>query len=146
MMGRFDNGIHELDVRVYYEDTDFSGFVYHANYLRFAERGRSEFLHHCGIDHQHMLAASPPLVFVVTHMDIDFKAPARIGDLLSIRTVYTQIKGARFFVHQKIYCGEALLWQADVTAASVTTSGKPARLSAEFMDKITPHLMQKDHI
>ena len=78
------NGIHNLPVRVYYEDTDFSGVVYHANYLRFAERGRSEFLHACGIHHSDLFSRPDPLAFTVVNMNIDFLAPAKIDDRLAV--------------------------------------------------------------
>ena len=71
-------------VRVYYEDTDFSGVVYHANYLKFAERGRSDFLRFAGIHHSELLAMTPPLAFVVNAMQIEFLAPAKIDDELRV--------------------------------------------------------------
>ena len=76
---------HVMSVPVHYEDTDFSGFVYHANYLKFAERGRSNFLNMCGITHTDLLALEPPLAFVVGHMDVDFLMPAGIDDELLVK-------------------------------------------------------------
>ena len=80
LQNSIQNGIHRLPVRVYYEDTDFSGVVYHANYLRFAERGRSEFLHSCGIHHSDLFSRPDPLAFTVVNMNIDFLAPAKIDN------------------------------------------------------------------
>ncbi len=146
MPQRIKNGVHELEVTVYYEDTDLSGFVYHANYLRFAERGRSEFLYDCGGDHETLKNGDPPMVFVIISMNIGFKAPAKIGDLLKVRTVYTKIKGARFEVHQKIFKDETLIWEADVVAATLTLDGRPRRLPVEFLHQITPNLADKELI
>ena len=92
--------IHNLLVRVYYEDTDFSGVVYHANYLRFAERGRSEFLHACGIHHSDLFSRPDPLAFTVVNMNIDFLAPAKIDDRLAVISAYIFIKGARLHIKQ----------------------------------------------
>ncbi|MGC6512830.1 MAG: YbgC/FadM family acyl-CoA thioesterase [Parvibaculales bacterium] len=146
MSGRFSNGVHEMPVRVYYEDTDLSGFVYHANYLRFAERGRSDFLYHCGVDHDVLKSGTPETVFVVASMDIAFKMPAKINDLLTVRTVYTKAKGARFEISQKILRGDELVWMADIVAASVTLDGRPVRLPDAMMRLVTDRLGNKDLI
>ena len=89
MDGAFTDKIHKLNVRVYYEDTDFSGVVYHANYLKFAERGRSSFLRLAGVIHSDLLTHEPPLAFVVRGMNIEFVAPARIDDVLVVETIFT---------------------------------------------------------
>ncbi len=83
--GAFDGKSHLLPVRVYYEDTDFTGVVYHANYLRYFERGRSEFLRLAGVSHTQLRAQDDPMAFVVARMEIDFKKPARIDDALIVR-------------------------------------------------------------
>ena len=88
---------HFMSAPVHYEDTDFSGFVYHANYLKFAERGRSNLLRLCGVEHSHLLDLEPQLAFVVGHMAIDFLAPGKIGDVLLVETVFTKIRGARLW-------------------------------------------------
>ena len=146
MSGEFSNGVHEMPVRVYYEDTDLSGFVYHANYLRFAERGRSEFLYQCGVDHDVLRKGDPETVFVVASMDITFKTPAKINDLLTVKTVYTKAKGARFEISQKILRGDEVVWTADIVAASVSVAGRPVRLPASLMQIIRGRLASKELI
>lgn len=123
---------HMMMVSVYYEDTDFSGFVYHANYLKFAERGRSNFLRLCGIEHTHLLALEPPLAFVVGHMDIGFLAPARIGDMLLVETAFTRLHGARLLAEHVISRDGTPIWQARVTAAIVDLDGRPRRLPKDL--------------
>ncbi len=118
----------ELSVRVYYEDTDFSGVVYHANYLKFFERGRTEALRETGIDHADMFAEDVPLVFVVRHMDIDFLKPAKIDDLLSVTTEVVEVKGARMVFKQQVKRGDELLVKSDVLVACITAEGRPTRI------------------
>ena len=86
--GRFDGRDHLLPVRVYYEDTDFTGLVYHANYVRYFERGRSDFLRAIGVGHADLLEEAEPLAFVVSELNIRYLKPARIDDALVVRTVY----------------------------------------------------------
>ena len=123
---------HLMHAPVHYEDTDFSGFVYHANYLKFAERGRSNFLRLCGIEHTHLLALEPPLAFVVGHMDIGFLAPARIGDMLLGETAFTRLHGARLLAEHVISRDGTPIWQARVTAAIVDLDGRPRRLPKDL--------------
>src|SRR5437016_5228945 len=101
--GEIRDGRHHMQVRVYYEDTDFSGVVYHASYLRFMERGRSEFLRALDAGHGGMFAADEPLVWAVRRMSIDFSRPARLEDALEIRTVALHLAGARMQLEQRIY-------------------------------------------
>ena len=123
---------HLMLVPIYYEDTDFSGFVYHANYLKFAERGRSNLLRLCGIEHQNLLDLEPSLAFVVGHMDIDFLAPARIGDVLLVETVFTKLHGARLLAEHLSTRDGVPVWQARVTAAIVDLDGRPRRLPKAY--------------
>jgi len=132
-----DESWFETAVRIYYEDTDFSGVVYHANYLKFAERGRSDYLRACGVHHNELSKATPPLVFVVTRMDIKFLAPARIDDLLSVMTRFTQVRGARLRAEQKIYLNDAAIWYADVDIACIDLTGKPRRLPQSVISALT---------
>ena len=131
---------HLMNAPVYYEDTDFSGFVYHANYLKFAERGRSNLLRLCGIEHTDLLDLEPQLAFVVGHMDIDFLAPARIGDMLLVETVFTKMRGARLLAEQVIKRDATPLWQARVEAAIVDLDGRPRRLPKALAEKMQAHL------
>ena len=138
------NGIHRLPVRVYYEDTDFSGVVYHANYLRFAERGRSEFLHACGIHHAELFNRPDPLAFTVVTMNIDFLSPAKIDDKLDVISAYLSIKGARLLIKQAIKLERKILWRADVTVACISATGRPVRMPNDVLSLLKPHLTQEE--
>jgi acyl-CoA thioester hydrolase len=132
-----DRAPHLFLVRVYYEDTDFSGAVYHASYLRFMERGRTEWLRALGIA-QSALAAAPgrqAFGFAVRHMDIDFRAPARMDDLLTVETRVAKIGGASLDLAQRVLRGEDVLIAAAVRIACVA-GGRPARLPAALRAKL----------
>ncbi len=129
--GRIEGGIHRLDVRVYYEDTDFSGNVYHANYLKFCERARSDFLRVLGLDQTAMFAEGA--AFVVRRMNCDFLKPARFDNLLVVETTPGEAAGARFELHQKVLRGEEILFTAEVTAVLVDQKGRPRRLTPELV-------------
>ena len=126
LAGRLVAGGHELAQRVYFEDTDFSGRVYHARYLHFMERGRSDYLRLLGIHHKEL--ASDGMAFAVRRMDIDFLQPASIDDVLTIGTRPIQVKGARIELAQEIARGGELLVAASVTIALVGPGGRPLRL------------------
>ena len=121
-----------MTLRVYYEDTDLAGVVYHANYLRFAERGRSEWLRALGID-QARLRAERGLAFAVAAMDARWRAPARFDDLLSVETMARAVTGARARLHQAITRDGATLFEAAVTVVATGPSGRPARLPPELV-------------
>ena len=125
--GAFEGRTHLLPVRVYYEDTDFTGLVYHANYLRYFERGRSDFLRQISIGHAELLDQAEPIAFVVTRMDTRFRAAARIDDALIVRTLYEAIQGPRLIIRQTITRGDQVLTQADVEAACIDLKGRPRR-------------------
>lgn len=146
MTTHFQNGLHRLPVRVYYEDTDFSGAVYHASYLRFAERGRSEFLHGCGIRHADLFNRPVPLAFSVAKMDMVFKAPARIGDMLEVVTAFVSFHGARIGVKQAILLEEKPVWQSDVQVACITARGRPVRLPGDVGGLLEPHVSGADNL
>ncbi len=131
---------HVLHVPVYYEDTDFSGFVYHSNYLKFAERGRSNFINLIGVTHQQLLAFEPQLAFVVGHMEMDFLSPGRVEDMLLVETVFTECRGARLTAEQRISRNGETLWQAHVLAAVVDLQGRPRRMPKDIAAQITPYL------
>ncbi len=120
----------ELTVRVYYEDTDFSGRVYHASYLRFLERGRSEWLRGRGLTHQD-LAADSGIVFAVRSMQIDFLAPAQIDDLLCVETNAATARGASIEFRQRVILGEKALVAATVRVVAIR-DGRSARLPASL--------------
>lgn len=123
-----------LPVRVYYEDTDFSGVVYHAAYLKFFERGRTEALRSSGVHHRELLAREEPLAFAVRKMTTEWIAPARIDDLLEVRTRFVSVKGARMFLGQEIWREEVLLARADVEAACMSLKGRARRLPKDILD------------
>lgn len=123
----------EIAVRVYYEDTDFSGVVYHARHLQFFERGRTEALRACGISHSDLLARDEPLAFAVRRMNVEWRAPARIDDLLTVVTRFGEVRGARMLIGQTIARGEVLIAAADVEAACMNLDGRPRRLPPEIV-------------
>jgi acyl-CoA thioester hydrolase len=127
--GEIRDGRHILTVRVYYEDTDFTGIVYHANYLRYMERGRTNYLRLIGADHRALFEATereaPGFAFVVRSMSIDFLKPARMDDILAIVTEPEEVKGASTTVRQRVMRGEELLVDARVRVAFI--SGGRAR-------------------
>ncbi len=118
---------HHLTVRVYYEDTDFSGVVYHASYLRFMERGRTELIRNLGIAQSDLFDGDVPLAFAVRRMTIDFLKPARMDDLLTVETVPSIARGATMDLHQRILRGDEVLITADVRVACVG-AGRARRL------------------
>jgi acyl-CoA thioester hydrolase len=124
--------MHELTVRVYYEDTDFGGVVYHANFLRFMERGRTEYIRARGITQSAMHDdAGEPLVFVVRHMEIDFQRPARMDDLLTVETRIAKRGGASVVMAQRVLRDENVLVTAAVTVVLVG-GGRARRIPAEL--------------
>jgi acyl-CoA thioester hydrolase len=122
--GEIRDGKHHQPVRVYYEDTDFSGIVYHASYLRFMERGRTNYLRLIGADHRALFEAAekeaPSFSFVVRHMGIDFKKPAFMDDVLDIVTTPEEVKGASVMLNQKVMRDEELIVEAHVQVAFVS--------------------------
>ena len=124
-----------LPIRIYYEDTDFSGVVYHAAYLKFFERGRTEALRACGVVHSELLQRDEPLAFVVRKMTTEWIAPARIDDVLDVLTAFVSVKGARMFLKQEIRRGETLIARADVEAACISLDGRPRRVPPEAAEK-----------
>ena len=136
--GWFEGREHVLPVRVYYEDTDFTGVVYHANYLRYFERGRSDFLRMAGVSHTDLLAHDQPTAFVVTRMEIDFRKPARIDDALLVRTTYDEARGPRLAISQRIVRGEEVIAQAAVFAACISMDGRPRKPPPGLVEALRP--------
>ncbi|RFC63009.1 tol-pal system-associated acyl-CoA thioesterase [Fulvimarina endophytica] len=141
LAGRLTDDGHELDVRVYFEDTDFSGVVYHARYLHFLERGRSDFLRLKGIGHRELMSGErgAPMAFAVRKMEIEFLRPARIDDVLQVATRTRQLGGARVLLDQTIMRGEELLVTASVKVAVISPEGKPMRMPAEVLSVLDPN-------
>ncbi|MCO5732000.1 tol-pal system-associated acyl-CoA thioesterase [Rhizobium sp. SSA_523] len=129
LSGELVDGGHRLVQRVYYEDTDFSGLVYHARYLHFLERGRTDYLRCLGCEQSALLGVDEEgLVFVVHRMEIDFKAPARMDDILTIVTRTEKAGGAKMILVQEIRRGETRLIAARVIIAVINRHGRPRRL------------------
>jgi len=136
--GAIASGRHAMRVRVYYEDTDFSGIVYHANYLRFMERGRTNYLRLLGADQRALFAEAaseaPGFAFVVRAMQLDFLKPARMDDILDVVTAPEEVKGASVLLAQEVRRGDDLLVIAKVRVAFVSDGRarpipKPLRLA-----------------
>lgn len=138
--GRIEGRCHHLPVRIYYEDTDFSGVVYHANFLRYFERGRSDFLRTVGIGHASLLLLTPPLAFAVTAMKIEFRRPARIDDSLIVNTMYETIVGARLLINQTITRDSDVIAKASVEACCIGLDGRPRRAPKELVEQFGPLL------
>jgi acyl-CoA thioester hydrolase len=122
--GEIRDSRHHMQIRVYYEDTDFSGIVYHANYLRFMERGRTNYLRLMGADQQALFAEAqaetPGFAFVVRSMQIEFMRPARMDDLLDVVTWPIAVKGASIALAQEVRRGEEALVGAKVRVAFIS--------------------------
>lgn len=122
---------HHFPIRVYYEDTDMAGIVYYANYLKFIERARSDWVRALGID-QNQMRAVEGLVFAVKRVEAEYHQPARFDDQLDVRTVIRAVTGARLVMEQEVWRGKHLLFSAIVTVVCVSDSGQPARLPANI--------------
>ncbi len=131
LAGELVEGGHRLDVRVYFEDTDFSGLVYHARYLHFFERGRTDYLRLLGVGHRELLAGEfgEPCFFAVRRMTIDFRSAAGIDDVLTVTTRPRPIKGIRITLDQRIEKAGALVAEAVVEVVVLSKAGRPMRLA-----------------
>ena len=142
--GRFEGKTHILPVRIYYEDTDLSGVVYHANYLRYMERARSEYFRAAGITRLAMLEETEPTAWTLRKVALDYFKPARVDDLLEVHTVCTVITGARMVADQKIYAKGTLLTHGHVEACIITLSGKPRRIPVEMRQILEPLVVETE--
>lgn len=137
LAGKIENGQHVMAVRIYYEDTDFSGVVYHASYLRFMERGRTDFLRLLGVDHRALFEEAgqevPGFAFVVRSMSIEYLKPAHMDDVLTIKTSPAEVAGASLTLKQEVFREGTLILEAMVKAAFV--SGGRARRIPEALRK-----------
>lgn len=126
---------HLLSLRVYYEDTDFSGYVYHASYLRFMERGRTEYMRASGISSSALFADEDGLVLVVSRMTLDYLRPAKMDDELTVVTQLEEARGAVLRLHQQVRRGETVLVEAKVIIAAIRR-GRVARLPARMREAL----------
>jgi acyl-CoA thioester hydrolase len=127
--------VHEFPVRVYYEDTDMAGIVYHANYLKFIERARSDWVKLQGLD-QNTMREKDGIVFVVRRIEADYLHTAKYDDALIVRTVVKSMTGVRLIMSQEVVRGEEVVFRAEVTAVCVTADGHPARLPETLRRKV----------
>ncbi|MGY6410889.1 MAG: tol-pal system-associated acyl-CoA thioesterase [Alkalilacustris sp.] len=121
--------MHSFTCRVYYEDTDLAGIVYYANYLKFIERARSEWVRGLGLD-QRALQAEAGVVFAVRRVVADYLAPARFDDVLEVTTRVVELRAARLVLEQRVLRGELVLFGAEVTLVALDAGGRPVRLPA----------------
>ena len=136
--GRFFGATFAFPVRVYYEDTDAGGIVYYANYLRFAERARTEFIRALGCSQQQALEAEDKCGFTVRSCTVDYKLPAILDDALVVTCEMREAKGASAIMYQEIYRGETLLATVEVKVAYVDLGRKrPVRIPADLLNKLS---------
>lgn len=132
--GRIQNGIHSMPIRIYFEDTDAGGVVYHARYVVFCERARSDCLRLLGVQQSQLQG----LNFVVRRMTCDFRRPARLDDLLEVETRFVQLAGARVEIDQQVMLNGNICFHAEVTVALVDGRGKPRRLRETLGQRLLP--------
>lgn len=139
--GRFEGKIFIWPVRIYYEDTDLSAIVYHANYLRYMERARTEYFRAVGVKASYLEDAEPS-AWALRKVEIEYLKPARMDDLIEVRTVARELTGVRLSADQSIYRGDTLLTRGAVEACIITLTGKPKRIPQDIRDKLLPFLCE----
>jgi acyl-CoA thioester hydrolase len=137
MSGRVERGEHRFPVRVYFEDTDTAHMVYHANYLRFMERARTELLRLLGVTQSATMAAPDGLGFAVRRCAVEFRAPARLDDLLEVRTVNNGVGAAYIDFRQDIWRDETPIAEGRVRVVCLDTRGRPRRQPADLVSRLT---------
>lgn len=139
--GRFEGKTFILPVRIYYEDTDLSTVVYHANYLRFMERGRTEFFRAIGMKASYLEDAEPS-AWALRRLEIEYLKPARIDDVVEVHTIARGLSGVRLSADQSIWCRGVQLTRGSVEACIITLTGRPRRIPQEIRDKLLPFLCE----
>jgi len=139
--GRFEGKTFIWPVRIYYEDTDLSGIVYHANYLRYMERARTEFFRALGIKASY-LENDDPAAWALRKVEIEYLKPARFDDHIEVRTITHSLTGVRLCADQAIWRGDEQLTKGAVEACIISLSGRPKRIPSEIRDKILPFLCE----
>ncbi len=129
---------HFLTIRVYYEDTDAGGFVYHANFLKYMERGRTEFLRTMGIEHSDLFSLDRGFKFAVASFSLDYLAPGFLDDILVIISSPVAMKGATFHLDQTIKRGDQVLAKASVRVACLDNNNKPRRIPKDVRERLAP--------
>ena len=138
--GWFEGREHRLPVRVYYEDTDATGLVYHANYVRYLERGRTDFLRAVGISHSELREGEDPAAFAVVRVEVDYRRAARLDDALTVRTLFDVVRGPRLVVRQSITRGDEVLIEAVVEVVCITLDGRARRPPRAMHETLKPYL------
>ena len=142
-LGVFEGKTHILPIAVYYEDTDLSGVVYHANYLRFMERARTEFFRLAGISRAN-LEDDEPSAWALRRIAVEYHRPARLDDQLEVHSVLTGVSGVRMNIHQRVFCGEMLLVDARIEACMITLTGKLRRLPQNVLETLAPYVTAEE--
>ena len=140
LSGIIKNNTHFFRVRVFYEDTDFTGIVYHANYLKFAERGRTNFLRLLGINHSELMNAEEPKYFVVYKMNTKFLGSSAIDDLLEVRSNFIGVEGIRLKINQDIFNDQKKVFSAYIEFALLNKDAKPLKFPSDMKLKIKKYL------
>jgi acyl-CoA thioester hydrolase len=140
-LGQFEGKTHVLPIRIYYEDTDLSGIVYHANYLRYMERGRTEFFRCAGV-WLAQLHEPEPLAWTLRTVNLAYHRPARLDDELEVHSNCIALTGARLTADQRVMCGGKLLVHGTAEACIITLSGKPRRIPQAMRDKLAPFVSE----
>ncbi len=143
--GRIEAKAHIFPLRVYYEDTDAGGLVYHASYLRFAERGRTEMLRQLGVNHTEM-ATRYGIGFAVRYCAIDFRRAARLDDLLEVRTRLSDLRGASIGVEQAVSRGADLVAELSLRIVCLGARGRPARIPDSVRDTLQPYIYSQEQV
>lgn len=137
--GHIEEGLHVFPIRIYYEDTDAAGIVYFANYLKFAERARTEFLRQAGIDHT-FLRREQDVVFAVHRAEVDYRRPARLDDVLTVHTQLTELTYAKVDALQSIRRGSEEIARVMTRVVCLKADGRPARMPKEIRDRFLPYV------
>jgi acyl-CoA thioester hydrolase len=137
-MGVLEGGVHRVPFRIYYEDTDTGNVVYHANYLRYMERGRTDYLRHIDVELEDLMSnPDKALFFVVRSIEIDFLSSARLDDAILVETWMKAVSGAKIEMGQIVKSGERILTKASVKAAITNHKGRPQRFPKEMWARMT---------
>lgn len=137
-LGHLEGKVHVLPISVYYEDTDLSGVVYHANYLRYMERGRTEFFRLAGISKMAGLEDDEPTAWAIRSIQVEYFRPARLDDVIEVRSRLTGLSGARMHALQRVTCDGMLLVEGRIEACITTLTGKPRRLPKNVQQTLAP--------
>ena len=130
--------IHSCEYRVYYEDTDAGGIMYHAQYISWCERGRAEYLREVGLNSSGIVQNDGGM-FVVRHLNADYFKPARLDELLRVETSIKEMKNSSFIMNQSIFCQDSMLFSMTVTLVCVGTNGKATRVPDDIRTKFEPY-------